>query len=121
MGSALSMFISPRLFTASASLAFAFWCGVFILGVAVLFIAGAILLDQRVEQRAHYAPLKETKRKAQFSDLKHLSMKFWLVMFTLLSFYISYICLLNVSVGYLIDMFNFRNESEAGQLPVYRV
>ncbi len=120
LGTGLTFYLSPSLVSAAGnSLAFAFWFGTFMMGVSLLSTGGTVLLNQFVERRTGYVPLNASGRKIQLSDLKRLPIKFWLILCMLFTYYTSFLCFVNVSVGYLIDMFHFADEKDAGQLAVF--
>ena len=76
-----------------------------------------IVIDQYVEQKQRYSPDKALTRKIVLKDLTKLGIRFWLIVGSMLAYYISFLCFLNIATAFATDRFTISDQT-AGFLSV---
>ena len=117
-GSVLSFIFSSRIFEWTKSLSFSFWASTLLLSISLLLVTIVILLDQSLQKRAHYYPDQILSRKIKLNDLKKLNARFWMIVMTVIGYYMAFLSFLNIAPAFAMDQFGFTNEM-AGLASVY--
>ena len=116
-GTVLNFVIAAPVFNLTKSLAISFWVGTFLMEISVIMGLITLLIDQYVSKKTHYNPEHAKTSKIALSDLKKLSGKFWLIVFSLIGFYIGFLCFVNISVEFAKTKF-YISDTNAGMLAV---
>ena len=116
-GTVLNYVIAPKIFASTHSLAFSFWVGTLMMVLSLISGVGTILVDQHVEQKSGYSAKKAKTTKITLKDMKNFSGKFWLVVTSLVGFYLAFLCFVNISAEFARVKFGF-NKENAGLLAV---
>eukprot|EP00826_Nyctotherus_ovalis_P008434 TRINITY_DN12185_c0_g1_i1.p2 TRINITY_DN12185_c0_g1~~TRINITY_DN12185_c0_g1_i1.p2 ORF type:complete len:149 (-),score=18.33 TRINITY_DN12185_c0_g1_i1:670-1116(-) len=116
-GTVLNFFVAFKTYASTQSIAFAFWVGTLIMGLSVISGMSAILVDQHVEIKTNYTAQQAQSKKISLSDLKTFSKKFWFLVFSLVGFYLGFLCFVNISVSFAKTKFGFKDQA-AGMLAV---
>jgi hypothetical protein len=117
-GTVLNFFIAYKTYSLTKSIAFAFWCGTLLIELSVISGISAILIDQHVEIKTNYTAKQAQSKKISLSDLKSFSKKFWFIVFSLVGFYLGFLCFVNISVSFAKVKFGFSDDT-AGFLAVF--
>jgi len=109
-GSVLSFIISSHIYDASKSLSFSFGIGGLLLTVSLLLAVCAILVDQHVEQVTNYSSQKALTRKIVLKDLTKLNGRFWILVFSFIGYYTSFLSFMNIAPNFAIERFGFTSK-----------
>jgi len=109
--SVLNFAIADKVYQSTRSMAFSFWLGTFMIGLSLLAGVISILLDQSIERNSGYITSKEKTSKISLRELKNFTGKFWLVVFSLVGYYLGFLCFVNISVKFAMDKFGFDNNT----------
>lgn len=110
-GSVLNFVVAGKVYNATQSMAFSFWLGTFMIELSLLAGVGSILLDQGIENSSGYIASEQKTSKIALKDLKNFTGKFWLVVFSLVGYYLGFLCFVNISVAFAMDKFGFNKET----------
>ena len=117
IGSVLNFAVASKTYETSKSLAFSFWFGTLMMGISLLAGLISVLIDQNVEIKSKYTAEQSKSTKISLRDFKKFSGKFWLVVFSLVGYYLGFLCFVNISVAFARDKFGF-DRSTAGLVAV---
>jgi MFS family permease len=110
-GSVLNFVIADKVYRSTHSMAFSFWLGTFMIGLSLLAGIVSVLLDQSIEYNSNYITSKEKTSKISLRELKNFTGKFWLVVFSLVGYYLGFLCFVNISVKFAIEKFGFDDDT----------
>ena len=110
-GTVLNFIIAPKIYNETGSLAFAFWVGTAMMGLSWIAGIGCVLIDQHVEMKSGYTAEQEKTTKVTLKDMKNFTGKFWLVVTSLVGFYMSFLCFVNISADFARVKFGFGKEN----------
>lgn len=110
-GSVLNFLIADKVYRATKSLAFSFWLGTSMIVLSLIAGLGGVLLDQGIERSSGFITSKEKTSKISLRELKKFTGKFWLVVFSLVGYYLGFLCFVNISVVFAMEKFGFDRDT----------
>ena len=105
------------IYSKSQSVVSTFWIGTLIMMGSLICVFFTIAIDKYIEWKSGYSPQTSESKKISLKDLTKLGTKFWLVVGSMIGYYLSFLCFLNIATAFAIDRFKLSNET-AGILAV---